>query len=227
MDSFSTARVTMRIVKTTPANSTLPQWGLTWLNQVQCFYQHLCLVDSEVLRNPPLRQAAKRCRQAKKTKMKQIILTTIIISTLWSCDNQTKKEVSTEYHSGIKNKSKTQPLDSNLETGWHFKETKRDYIDSLLLDICSTQDFEVIDLYPVLDSISSDEYEKLLLVESLKSIGFKITNRARGNWMDGPRIVSFTMSNEQCECQVDKLYYSTSQTNKLKVTERVKCEKLK
>lgn len=39
-------------------NSRLPQWGLTLLNQVQCFYQHLCLVDSEVLLNPPLRQAA-------------------------------------------------------------------------------------------------------------------------------------------------------------------------
>src|SRR5690606_36485766 len=47
-------------IKTT-ANSRLPQWGLTWLNQVQCFYQHLCLVVSYVLRNPPLRQAAKRC----------------------------------------------------------------------------------------------------------------------------------------------------------------------
>jgi len=44
----------------TAGNSRLPQWGLTWLNQVQCFYQSLCLVDSEVLRNPPLRQAAKR-----------------------------------------------------------------------------------------------------------------------------------------------------------------------
>ena len=47
----------------TCGNSRLPQWGLTWLNQVQCFYQHLYLVDSEVLRNPPLRQAAKRCVQ--------------------------------------------------------------------------------------------------------------------------------------------------------------------
>jgi len=48
----------------TPAgNSRLPQWGLSWLNQVQFFYQHLCLVDSEVLRNPPLRQAAKRWLQ--------------------------------------------------------------------------------------------------------------------------------------------------------------------
>ena len=42
------------------ANSRLPQWGLTWLIQAQCFYQHLYLVDSEVLRNPPLRQAAAR-----------------------------------------------------------------------------------------------------------------------------------------------------------------------
>ena len=47
----------------TGANSRLPQWGLTWLNQVHCIYQHLCLVDSEVLRNPPLRQAAKRYAQ--------------------------------------------------------------------------------------------------------------------------------------------------------------------
>lgn len=43
-----------------PDNSCLPQWGLTWLNQAQCFNQHLCLVDSEVLQNPQLRQAAKR-----------------------------------------------------------------------------------------------------------------------------------------------------------------------
>jgi len=45
---------------TTTGNSRLPQWGLTWLNQVQCSYQSLCVVESEVLRNPPLRQAAKR-----------------------------------------------------------------------------------------------------------------------------------------------------------------------
>ncbi len=47
-------------IESRPHNSRLPQWGLTCLNQVQCFYQSLCLVDSEVLRNPPLRQAAKR-----------------------------------------------------------------------------------------------------------------------------------------------------------------------
>jgi hypothetical protein len=41
-------------------NSTYPKVAVQWLNQVQFFNQHLCLVDSEVLRNPPLRQAAKR-----------------------------------------------------------------------------------------------------------------------------------------------------------------------
>jgi len=56
---------TQRQKRKPTANSRLPQWGLTWLNQVQCFYQHLCLVDSEVLRNPPLRQAAKRYGQVK------------------------------------------------------------------------------------------------------------------------------------------------------------------
>jgi hypothetical protein len=43
------------------ANSRLPQWGLPWLFQVQYFYLHLCLVDSKVLRIPPLLQAANRC----------------------------------------------------------------------------------------------------------------------------------------------------------------------
>jgi hypothetical protein len=45
----------------TPAcNSTYPKVAVKWLNQVQCFYQSLCLVVSEVLRNRHLRVAAKR-----------------------------------------------------------------------------------------------------------------------------------------------------------------------
>jgi|GEM_PF-3056171 len=51
--------------KARTANSRLPQWGLTWLNQVQCFYQHLCLIDREVL--SPIRERQVRalpCLQA-------------------------------------------------------------------------------------------------------------------------------------------------------------------
>jgi hypothetical protein len=42
----------------TPYNSTYPKVAVQWLNQALCFYQSLCLVDSEVLRNRHLRVAA-------------------------------------------------------------------------------------------------------------------------------------------------------------------------
>jgi len=41
-------------------NSTYPKVAVQWLNQALCFYQSLCLVDSESLRNRHLRVAAKR-----------------------------------------------------------------------------------------------------------------------------------------------------------------------
>ena len=59
--------------KITTANSTYPKVAVQWLNQALCFYQSLCLVDSEVLRNRHLRVAAKRYGQVNKTtqRMKQ------------------------------------------------------------------------------------------------------------------------------------------------------------
>ena len=41
-------------------NSTYPKVAVQWLNQSLCFYQSLCLVDSESLRNRHLRVAAER-----------------------------------------------------------------------------------------------------------------------------------------------------------------------
>jgi hypothetical protein len=48
----------MKIERKTPYNSTYPKVAIQWLNQAFCFYQRLCLVDSEVLRNRHLRVAA-------------------------------------------------------------------------------------------------------------------------------------------------------------------------
>jgi len=48
----------------TAANSTYPKVAVQWLNQALCFYQRLCLVDSESLQNRHLRVAAKRYAQA-------------------------------------------------------------------------------------------------------------------------------------------------------------------
>ena len=47
----------------TGANSTYPKVAVQWLNQALCFYQSLCLFDSEVLLNRHLRVAAKRYSQ--------------------------------------------------------------------------------------------------------------------------------------------------------------------
>lgn len=49
-------------IKAQAANSTYPKVAVQWLNQALCFYQSLCLADSESLRNRHLRVAAKRCR---------------------------------------------------------------------------------------------------------------------------------------------------------------------
>jgi len=39
-------------------NSTYPKVAAQWLNEALYFYQSFCMVDSEVLRNPPERKAA-------------------------------------------------------------------------------------------------------------------------------------------------------------------------
>lgn len=158
--------------------------------------------------------------------MRQIVITTIILSFIWSCNLQTKEEDSTVNKDSLEKESNDLSIESNsTERDLNYDEVNRNYIDSLMLDICLTKDIEFIDLYPVLDSIAPEKHEKLVIVDSLKMKGFDITNWGKGNWVGGPRIVSFTMSNQQCECQIDKLYYSTEQEGKYRVTERLKCKK--
>ena len=42
-------------------NRRLAQWRVSWLIEHSTSHQHLWWADSFVLRNPPLRQAPKRC----------------------------------------------------------------------------------------------------------------------------------------------------------------------
>jgi len=55
-----------RTTRTPGHNSTYTQVAVQWLNQALCFYQSLCLADSESLRNRHLRVAANRYVQAPK-----------------------------------------------------------------------------------------------------------------------------------------------------------------
>ena len=64
----------MTIDKKAALNSTYPKLSVQWLNQAfpinrdkSCLYQSLCLVDSEVLRNPHESHAAQACADNFKT----------------------------------------------------------------------------------------------------------------------------------------------------------------
>jgi hypothetical protein len=52
-----------RWTRTPAANSVLPQLAVKCKIEADCYYQHLCLVDSEVLQNRQLRQHANRWLQ--------------------------------------------------------------------------------------------------------------------------------------------------------------------
>jgi len=51
-------------LKQRPANRRLAQWRVKWLIEHPTSHQLLWCNDSFVLRNPPLRQAPKRYKQA-------------------------------------------------------------------------------------------------------------------------------------------------------------------
>jgi hypothetical protein len=55
-------------------NSTYPKVAVQWLNEALCFYQSLCLVASEVLRNRHLRVAANRvCLESTRESGKNAV----------------------------------------------------------------------------------------------------------------------------------------------------------
>ncbi len=52
----------------TAGNRRLAQWRVSWLIEHSTSHQLLWCIDSFVLRNPPLRQAPKRCMQILKNE---------------------------------------------------------------------------------------------------------------------------------------------------------------
>ena len=52
----------------TATNRRLAQWRVKWLIELSTLHQILWCIDSLELRNPPLRQAPKRCGQLKERK---------------------------------------------------------------------------------------------------------------------------------------------------------------
>ncbi len=107
-------------------------------------------------------------------------------------------------------------------------KTSVDEILDLTIKNADGTSVEFPDLYDsLIYVIPEDKDEKLILSEKLKIKGFKITNWGRGNCPPlGPRIISLTMTKPGCECEISKIYYSTTIDTLYSVREGIKCKKL-
>lgn len=100
-----------------------------------------------------------------------------------------------------------------------------DSVISLMLENPKGESVEFPDLYlERVRSIPTENEEKLILVEKLKTRGFTIKNTERGTSpLAGIRFVSVKLSKENCLCEVTKTYHSTEFVSEYKATERIKC----
>lgn len=108
-------------------------------------------------------------------------------------------------------------------------ETEKDFVPSvvdLAIRLRNDQPIELSTLYDSLISIiPADSSEKIFLAEELKRRGFKVVDWGRGNILPkGVRIVSMSLTRDECYCSVNKIYYSTIEDNLYQVHESISCK---
>lgn len=106
-------------------------------------------------------------------------------------------------------------------------DSSDDLLELIILS-ADGNEIEFPDLYKDFVSvIPEDKDEKSILSEKLKAKGFKITNWGRGNFPPhGPRIINIIFKRDSCECEVSKMYYSTTVDTLYEVKESVRCRAL-
>ncbi len=104
-----------------------------------------------------------------------------------------------------------------------FKEK----VVNFVIDNFDDKFIELPNLYDSLATcIADDKNEKLILVQILKKKGFKIITWGRGNFPPlGARIISVTLKKDDCECEINKMYYSTISDSLYEMRENIKCKK--
>ena len=114
------------------------------------------------------------------------------------------------------------------------KENKsdKDFIDKVIdlsIETSSGEYVQLSDLYDrFADKIPADNDEKVILVDKLKTRGFKVTNWGRGNFPPlAPRIINIELMNGRCICDVTKTYYATTVDTLYQMTEGVKCRRIR
>lgn len=131
--------------------------------------------------------------------------------------------------SGFEGKDKNFNYEFGLIKRDDFKKTNYKTFDFTKWDLCQIGPIEFDEIYDSLEQLPEPKNEKIVIAERLKSMGFTVKSIGQGGWVAGPRIINVALSNDQCDCFVDKIYYydysKPSETEKeYKVTERMHCE---
>lgn len=109
------------------------------------------------------------------------------------------------------------------------KEPKLGFYDKALDFVIENSNGEIVEFPEIYDSLAhsipEDDKEKLKLVEKLKAKGFKVIHWGRGNHPLGPRIIVINMKKNNCDCEIAKTYYTTSNDSLYQMTEKISCQK--
>jgi len=111
------------------------------------------------------------------------------------------------------------------------QHSEKDFTDKIIEFAIENQEDKFIELPDLYDKttteIPTDENEKILLGEKLKTKGFKQIDLGRGNYPPlGPKIIEAIYKKADCECTVAKIYYYTINETEYMITEKIKCKKI-
>lgn len=99
------------------------------------------------------------------------------------------------------------------------------------VNYCELKPTEFVDIYRKLEPFDVEQSKHIKIVDKIKLNNFKVLNTKQRNWGES-KIVSVTLTNDKCNCYVDKHYrldYSrpSELENLFKVTERIHCRTIK
>jgi hypothetical protein len=94
--------------------------------------------------------------------------------------------------------------------------------------LCESKPVVFVDINDSLVSYKEDQNKKIQIADKLKSKGFTIDNTRYSKWAGESKLITVSLTNDNCNCIVEKLYrydYSKpSETEKIfRVTERMRC----
>jgi len=143
------------------------------------------------------------CKPLGATRTKMRTISIIFLSLLFGCSHSESTNEQSESSHNIEKDSIS--------------------LTTFLKHPCKYTEIEFNNIYIEPQPIKADSLENLVVLDYLKSKGFDVLGYGRGNWEKGPRIISYEVTNYFCDCQVDKLFYSSNLADKYRTTERVKC----